>query len=147
MPHSSQTWPKKIKRQTVSAANEERYPHIDDFRNDFDDNMNDDLDDEFSAFRGDLFGEEESGALTNDLPPIDDLDDEFDQLRRKSTRGESLDDDLAEDALFSEESSNGGSQFAWRNFTPGQRLVLAVLVLLNIVMGVIGLLVVTGNLG
>lgn len=120
---------------------------MDDFRNDFDDNMNDDLDDEFSAFRGDLFGEEESGALTNDLPPIDDLDDEFDQLRRKSTRGESLDDDLAEDALFSEESSSGGSQFAWRNFTPGQRLILAVLVLLNIVMGVIGLLVVTGNLG
>lgn len=116
-----------------------------DFRDDFDDNMADD--DDFSSFRDDFFGDDEGASAMDDLPPIDDMDDEFDQLRRKSTRGESLDDDLADDALFSEETSSGGSRFAWRNFTPGQRLILALLVFLNIIMGVIGLLVVTGNLG
>lgn len=123
---------------------------MNDFRDDFDDNMNNDLDDDFSAFRDDLFGKEEGSPLVDDLPPIDDLDDEFDQLRRKSTRGESLDDDLAEDTFFSEEASSSSgrsSGFAWRNFTPGQRLILALLVLLNIIMGAIGLLVITGNLG
>jgi hypothetical protein len=118
-----------------------------DFRNNFDDDLNNELDDDFSAFRDDLFGDEEGSPLVDDLPPIEDLDDEFDQLRRKSTRGESLDDDLAnDDTMFSEESSSG-SGFAWRNFTPGQRLTLALLVLLNIIMGAIGLMVVTGNLG
>ncbi|MBK7895864.1 MAG: hypothetical protein WAS33_08540 [Candidatus Promineifilaceae bacterium] len=121
---------------------------MNDFRDDFDNNANNDLDDDFSAFRDDLFRNEEGGGPADDLPPIDDLDDEFDQLRRKSTRGESLDDDLAEDAIFSEEPSrSGGSGFAWRNFTPGQRLILALLVLLNILMGAIGLMVITGNLG
>lgn len=122
---------------------------MNDFRNDFDDDLNNEIDDDFSAFRDDLFGEEAGSSLGDDLPPIDDIDDEFEQLRRKSTRGESLDDDLTEDAFFSEEqaSSSSGSGFAWRNFTPGQRLILALLVFLNIVMGVIGLLVVTGNLG
>ncbi|MCB9009520.1 MAG: hypothetical protein H6656_19515 [Ardenticatenaceae bacterium] len=114
---------------------------------DFRDNFDDTSDDDFSAFREDLFSDEEGASLVEDLPPIGDIDDEFEHLRRKSARGGSLDDDLdSEDALFSEESS-GGSGFAWRNFTPGQRLTLALLVLLNIVMGTIGLLVVTGNLG
>ena len=116
--------------------------------NDFDDNFNDDLDDDFSAFREDLFSDDEGAPLVEDLPPLDDMEDEFDQLRRKTTRGESLDDDLAsDDAFFSEESSSGGSGFAWSNFTPGQRLILALLVLLNIIIGAVGLMVVTGNLG
>jgi hypothetical protein len=119
-----------------------------DFRDDFDNDLNDNLDDDFSAFRDDLFSDDEGSSLADDLPPIEDLDDEFDQLRRKSTRGESLDDDLAsDDTFFSEESNRSGSGFAWRNFTPGQRLTLALLVLLNIIMGTVGLLVVTGNLG
>lgn len=106
-------------------------------RDNFDD---DNLDDDFAAFREDL-------SLADDMPAVDDIDDEFEQLRRKSARGESLDDDLdSDDAFFSEESSSG-SGFAWRDFTPGQRLALALLVLLNIVMGTIGLLVITGNLG
>ena len=124
-----------------------------DFRDDFDDDFNDDLDDDFSSFRNDLFGDDEGSLdegspLVDDLPAIDDIDDEFDQLRRKSARGESLDDDLAsEDTFFSEEEGSSGGGFAWRNFTPSQRLILALLVFLNIVMGIIGLLVVTGNLG
>ncbi|GJM42624.1 MAG: hypothetical protein DHS20C20_29060 [Ardenticatenaceae bacterium] len=118
-----------------------------DFRNDFDDDLNSDLDDDFSAFRDDIFGDDEGSSLAEDLPPIDDLDDEFDQLRRKSARGESLDDDLASDEEFFSDESSGGGGFAWRNFTPGQRLILALLVFLNMVMGVIGLLVITGNLG
>ena len=106
-------------------------------RDNFDD---DNLDDDFAAFREDL-------SSADDMPAVDDIDDEFEQLRRKSARGESLDDDLdSDDAFFSEESSSG-SGFAWRDFTPGQRLALALLVLLNIVMGTIGLLVITGNLG
>ncbi|MCB8926959.1 MAG: hypothetical protein H6652_15185 [Ardenticatenaceae bacterium] len=105
------------------------------------------LDDDFSSFRDDLFGDDEPASFADDLPPMEDMDDEFEELRRKSTRGESLDDDLAsDDALFSEERSSG-SGFAWRNFTPGQRLILALLVLLNILMGAIGLMVITGNLG
>jgi hypothetical protein len=107
-------------------------------RDNFDD---DNLDDDFASFREDL-------SSADDMPAVDDIDDEFEQLRRKSARGESLDDDLdGDDAFFSEESSGGGSGFAWRDFTPGQRLTLALLVLLNIIMGTIGLLVVTGNLG
>ncbi|WP_420641992.1 hypothetical protein [Candidatus Leptofilum sp.] len=118
-----------------------------DFRDDFDDDLNSDLDDDFSAFRDDLFGDDEGSSLVDDLPPIDDMDDEFEELRRKSARGESLDDDLASDNEFFSEESSGGGGFAWRNFTPGQRLILALLIFLNIVMGVFGLLVVTGNIG
>lgn len=118
-----------------------------DIRDNFDDDFDDNIDDDFSAFREDLFSDEEGAPLADDLPAVDDIEDEFDQLRRKSARGESLDDDLdSDDAFFSEESSSG-SGFAWRNFTPGQRLALALLVLLNIIMGTIGLLVVTGRLG
>lgn len=118
-----------------------------DFRNNFDDDLSNDFDDDdFSAFRNDMFNDD--APTVGDLPPIDDIDDEFDQLRRKSARGESLDDDLAgDDTFFSEENSRSGGGFAWSNFTPGQRLILALLVLLNIVIGTIGLLVVTGNLG
>ena len=120
-----------------------------DFRDNFDDDLDNNADDDFSAFRDDLFGDEGGASLADEMemPAVDDIEDEFEQLRRKSARGESLDDDLdSDDAFFSEESS-GGSGFAWRDFTPGQRLTLALLVLLNIIMGTIGLLVVTGNLG
>ncbi len=121
-----------------------------DFRDTFDDDFDNRTDDDFSAFREDLFGDEGGTPLADDLPPvgdIDDIEDEFEQLRRKSARGESLDDDLASDDAFFSEESGGGSGFAWRNFTPGQRLTLALLVLLNIIMGAVGLLIVTGTLG
>ena len=110
-------------------------------------NIDDNLDDDFSAFREDLFSGDEDVPLADNLPALDDIDDEFDQLRRKTARGESLDDDLDSDEAFFSEERSGGSGFAWRNFTPGQRLTLALLILLNIVIGAIGLLVVTGNLG
>jgi hypothetical protein len=119
-----------------------------DFRDNFDDDLDDDSDDDFSAFREDLFSDDEgNSSVVEDLPPLDDIDDEFDQLRRKSTRGQSLDDDLDGDEAFFSDESNSGSGFAWSNFSPGQRLVLALLVLLNIIIGTIGLLVITGNLG
>ena len=118
-----------------------------DFRDSFDDDFSDDLDDDFTAFREDLFSDDDGGtAMLDDLPSMDDMEDEFDHLRRKETRGESLDDDLdGDDAFFSDESSSG-SGFAWGSFTPGQRLILALLVLLNIIMGIVGLLVITGKL-
>ena len=119
-----------------------------DFRDNYDDDFDSNVDDDFSAFREDLFSDEEGAPLADDLPAVDDIEDEFDQLRRKTARGESLDDDLdSDDAFFSEESSGGSGGFAWRDFTPGQRLTLALLVLLNIIMGTTGLLVITGNLG
>ncbi|MCP4419824.1 MAG: hypothetical protein GY805_24695, partial [Chloroflexi bacterium] len=55
--------------------------------------------------------------------------------------------DLDGDEEFFSDESSSGSRFAWKNFSPGQRLILALLVLLNIIIGTIGLLVVTGNLG
>lgn len=110
-------------------------------------NFNDNSDDDFSAFREDLFSDDEGMPVAENMPAIDDIDDEFDQLRRKTARGESLDDDLDSDEQFFSEESSRGSGFAWRNFTPGQRLTLALLILLNIVIGTVGLLVVTGKLG
>jgi len=119
-----------------------------DFRDNFDDDLNDDPDDDFTAFREDLFSDDEDTiSATGDLPPLDDIDDEFDNLRRKSTRGESLDDDLDEDDAFFNDASSSSSGFSWSNFTPGQRLILALLVLLNIIVGIVGLLVITNNLG
>ena len=62
-----------------------------------------DFDDDFSTFR----------LPADDLPPIDDLDDEFDQLRRKSLRIESesssmndyIEDDYIEDDFIIEDDN------------------------------------------
>ena len=68
----------------------------------------------------------------------DQEEDEFDQLRRKSARSGSTYSDMVpeEDG----ETNTTSSSFSLSSFTPGQRLILAVLVLLNIVMASVGLL-------
>ena len=106
-------------------------------------------DDFINEFR-DSFGDEEGPDWIQDLTdeeqeveeqPGDDLDD-FDRLRQQSARASSAYDDLT---LEEETGSSGG--FSLSAFTPGQRLVLAVLVFLNVVVGAIALLAVTGVIG
>ncbi|MBX3059635.1 MAG: hypothetical protein KF770_24550 [Anaerolineae bacterium] len=60
--------------------------------------------------------------------------DEFDQLRRSSARSETMFNELED----GRPASSGGSGFSLSNFTAGQRLVLALLVVLDII--VIGIL-------
>lgn len=115
------------------------------------------------ADRNDPFADEDFAPLSDDfLDPTDsdfaasdfaaeapaipeEIDDEFDQLRRKSARGETFDDELAEEDAFSLDEGDAG--FSMSNFSSGQRLVLAVLVLLDILMIGFGILVVTGRVG
>lgn len=61
--------------------------------------------------------------------------DEEDRLRRIATRVSTSHNALDE----------GGSGSTWRSFSPAQRLILAVLVLLNILVIGFGILVVTGR--
>lgn len=60
--------------------------------------------------------------------------DEFDQLRRSSARSETMLNELDDE----NRPTAGGSSFSLSNFTAGQRLVLALLVVLDII--VIGIL-------
>lgn len=80
-------------------------------------------------------------------PNADEMD-EFDQLRRRNVRTGSAFDDLeAEDsgrqtAVTSPSATS--SSFALGNFSPGQRLVLALLVLLDILAVGFGVMIVAG---
>lgn len=80
-------------------------------------------------------------------PNADEMD-EFDQLRRRNVRTGSAFDDLeAEDAgrqTAVSSSSATSSSFALGNFSPGQRLVLALLVLLDILAVGFGVMIVAG---
>lgn len=108
-------------------------------------------DDFINDFRGDL-GDEEGPDWLQDLddiedegegPPAvaeaDDPDAEFDQLRQRSARASSAYDDV-------ELEENGGSGFSLSLLTPGQRLVLAILLLLNVIVIIIGVLAMAGIL-
>ncbi len=113
-----------------------------------------------SDFLGDdVFGTEDNLDFTqgdivfendlNDISPTEDaaFDDPFDQLRDKTVRGETIDNNLAADedvrgSLVVEESVSSGGGFSLDQFSPGQRLVLAILVILNIIVIGFGLLVV-----
>ncbi len=99
-------------------------------------------DDLFSAFRDD------DEDVENDQSPtyIADEDDEFERLRMSSARAGSMYDDDMEMTAVSDDSA-GGSGFALSNFSPGQRLVLAILLFLDVVAVLFGLLVVMGRIG
>ncbi len=105
----------------------------------------------------DIFGTEDNLDFTQDNTAFDDDlttlsttddsafdDDPFDQLRDKTVRGETLDNNLAaeEDVIIEEPKSSSGGGFSLDQFSPGQRLVLAILVILNIIVIGFGLLVV-----
>jgi len=66
-------------------------------------------------------------------------DDQFEQLRRKSARSGSMYDDMESDGAGQASSS---SSFSWSSFSSGQRLVLALLIVLDILAIGFGLMVV-----
>lgn len=101
--------------------------------------------DDFEDLRDDDFGFDDD--FSSDLPEDAALDepDQFDQLRETSARSETLYNEMDDDALV--EGGSSGSGFSLSNFSPGQRLVLAVLVVLNVLMLGFGLLVVLGVIG
>lgn len=96
--------------------------------------------DDFSDFNDDDYGFD---STTLDEPTPLDETDEFDQLRRTSARSETMFNDLSEDDFIEERDSSGGG-FSMSNFSPGQRLILAVLVILDILIVGFGLLVILG---
>ena len=107
------------------------------------------MSDEFSNFDDDSFDETPDWLLDDDADnvlaePDASLimgdDDEFEQLRQKSVRSGSMYEDMdAEEA-----QSSGDSSFSWSNFSSGQRLVLALLVVLDILAIGFGVMVITG---
>ncbi len=103
----------------------------------------------------DIFGTEDNLDFTQeDIVFEDDLttvsttddstfDDSFDQLRDKTVRGETVDNNLAADEdMVAEENTSSSGGFSLDQFSPGQRLVLAILVILDIIVIGFGLLVV-----
>ncbi|MCA9970618.1 MAG: hypothetical protein KC425_10410 [Anaerolineales bacterium] len=108
--------------------------------------MSDDFANEFRNSYGDQQGpdwlqdleEEEMAAPAG----ADDMD-EFDRLRQQSARASAAQDDLTYEVERS--SSSGG--FSLSQFSPGQRLVLGILVLLNVIVGGVALLALVGIIG
>ena len=80
--------------------------------------------------------------------PVFDDDLDLDSLRQQSARSGSTYDDMENDPDMDDsfmDDSSGGSRFALGNFTRGQRLTLAFLVLLDILAIGFGVLVVMGR--
>jgi len=98
---------------------------------------------DFDNFLDDYEEEEEPDVVTVEDEVFAGEEDEFDRLRRKSARSETMDDELAFDEELPAHSQHSG--FSLSNFTSGQRLVLAVLVLLDILAIGFALLVITGR--
>lgn len=93
--------------------------------------------DNFRDFDDDPFEETPDWLLDNDMVGSDLVEttadeDEFDQLRRKSARAGDLEEEMTSEVTVTE-AGRSGSAFAWGNFTPGQRLVLALLIVLDII--------------
>lgn len=80
------------------------------------------------------FAEDES--LDNSL----DFDDEFDRLRQKTARASAVYDDMEYEELEEEVGGRGGGFLG--QFSPQQRLILAVLLLLDILVIGLGALVI-----
>lgn len=104
--------------------------------------------DDFSNFNDDSFDdtpdwllEDEEVTLTSDSAGDIEGDDEFEQLRQKSARSGSMYDEMETD---SEGQSGNSSSFSWSSFSSGQRLVLALLVVLDILAIGFGVMVVAG---
>ncbi len=100
--------------------------------------------DDFSSFDNDSFDETPDWLVDDDdaAPGTGsgDDDDQFEQLRQKSARSGSMYDDMEADGA----GQSGGSSFSWSSFSSGQRLILALLIVIDIVAIGFGVLVVTG---
>ena len=103
----------------------------------------------FGDFNDDAFADDtpdwlidgENSSSDSDSNMGMDDDDEFEQLRQKSTRSGSMYDEMETD---NSGQSSGGSSFSWSSFSSGQRLVLALLIVLDILAIGFGVLVVAG---
>lgn len=109
--------------------------------------MSDDFANEFRNRYGDQDGpdwlqdlEEEEMAA----PAAEDDDvDEFERLRQQSARASASSDDLT----YEVSDSGGSTPFSLSQFSPTQRLILAILVFLNVVVGAVALLAMVGVIG
>ncbi len=107
---------------------------------------------DFDIFQDDDFSED-ADVFGDEQPAISDDDFDMENLRRQSARSGSTFDEMdttaVDDSNFDDfdagDDSGSGSGFSLGNFTPGQRLILAVLVLLDIVAILFGVLVITGR--
>ena len=100
--------------------------------------------DDFSSFDDDSFDDTPDWLMDEEDAPSDggsDDDDQFEQLRQKSARSGSMYDEMETDG---EGQNGGGSSFSWSNFSSGQRVVLALLIVVDILAIGFGVLVVTG---
>lgn len=101
--------------------------------------------DDFSSFSDDSFDDTPDWLLEDeDEAPASDVqggDDEFEQLRQKTARSGSMYDEMETE---SNGQSGSSSSFAWSNFSSGQRLVLAFLIVLDILAIGFGVMVVAG---
>lgn len=75
--------------------------------------------------------------------PAGEEDDEFERLRRRTVRAGAAFDEMSLDESAASSSTGGGLM---ASFTPAQRLILAVLVLLNIIVIGLGVLAMTGRI-
>ena len=103
--------------------------------------------DDFSSFDDDSFDDTPDWLLDEEETPASDEgtevgdDDEFEQLRQKSARSGSMYDEMETEG---DGQSGSGSSFSWSSFSSGQRLVLALLVVLDILAIGFGVMVVAG---
>ncbi|RMG92365.1 MAG: hypothetical protein D6706_16950 [Chloroflexi bacterium] len=104
--------------------------------------------DDFDALRDDFDFEEENALVADDQPAFDDMaaDDEFDALRARVGRTGAMSDEMDDIEDF-EPLSGSGFAFSLSNFTPGQRLILALLLLLDVVAVGFGALIFLGVIG
>lgn len=109
----------------------------------------------FDEWRDEDFSDEslfdDFAVLDNAEDPFQDDEpaeegDAFDSLRARSSRAGTMDNEMEE--VVTEESRGGGStsMFALSNFSSGQRIILAVLLLLDVIAIGIGILIVTGRI-
>lgn len=83
-----------------------------------------------------LFADDESAEIEAPASAASMTQEDEEQLRRISARVSSSHEEM-------DDGSSGG--YSWRGFSPAQRLILAILVLLNIIVIGFGIMVVTGN--
>ncbi|MCZ7667654.1 MAG: hypothetical protein M5U34_10765 [Chloroflexi bacterium] len=104
------------------------------------------MSDDFGDFQDDTFDDTPDWLLDGDEDDHDTVqavvsdEDEFEQLRRKSARTGSMYDDMDGEADIQASSS---SSFSWSSFSSGQRLVLALLIVLDILAIAFGVMVFT----
>ncbi len=100
-------------------------------------------DDFFDSFDDEEEGDEVPDWMTpiaEDEDGFEEEDGDFDMLRQKSARAGSAYDEIPEEDEFADDSAG----FSLDSFTPGQRLILVILLLLIVIVGFAGLFFMLG---